>query len=183
MLRKTNGGDLVSDAPARGIDRRKLLKGAAWSVPVMAVAVSAPLAAATGGVTGSPLKFNNVTINSGNQGTGNIIGNFGVQYVYAGWGPNYGNWGQPGVPGSITVTWTVDILNSSNQVVASQSSPSGTAVARSNSIGPIPINFSGIPAGNYQVRVTVLGQPNPAIVDGNAFVVNPLVDTKPATVL
>lgn len=40
-----------------GLDRRTLVKGAAWSVPVIAAAVSAPLATASGAVANQELDF------------------------------------------------------------------------------------------------------------------------------
>lgn len=39
--------DVVPTRASDGIDRRTIIKGAAWAVPVMAVAVAAPLAAAS----------------------------------------------------------------------------------------------------------------------------------------
>ena len=46
---------------SKGVDRRTVIKGAAWAAPVVAVAVSAPLAAAsiTDGYSGLNLRSNN----------------------------------------------------------------------------------------------------------------------------
>ena len=38
----------TTEGASRGLDRRTIIKGAAWSVPVVAAAVATPLAAATG---------------------------------------------------------------------------------------------------------------------------------------
>lgn len=44
--------DVVPTRASDGIDRRTIIKGAAWAVPVMAVAVAAPLAAASVNTSG-----------------------------------------------------------------------------------------------------------------------------------
>lgn len=45
------GGTLMSSTEPRGIDRRTILSAAAWSAPVVALAVAAPAAAASGCAT------------------------------------------------------------------------------------------------------------------------------------
>lgn len=47
MSNSTTPGDVRTTDPAPGFERRTVLKGAAWSVPVVALAVAAPIAAAS----------------------------------------------------------------------------------------------------------------------------------------
>lgn len=51
---------------SKGVDRRTVIKGAAWAAPVVAVAVSAPLAAAsiTDGYSGLNIRSNNAGTNA-----------------------------------------------------------------------------------------------------------------------
>ena len=60
---------------AEKVGRRELLRSGAWAVPVIAVAIAAPLAAATGGETGKD----------------------GLRFTHASGYPQFGNgWGTPG---------------------------------------------------------------------------------------
>lgn len=76
-----------------GLDRRTVLKAAAWSVPVVSVAVATPLAAASGPVLTCPLlttaQFSawnaNVTGQIGDAGTGtNTANGWGATVYWAG---------------------------------------------------------------------------------------------------
>lgn len=48
----TAGGESARDGSTPGVGRRTVLTGAAWSLPIVAVAVATPVAAASGGALG-----------------------------------------------------------------------------------------------------------------------------------
>lgn len=71
----------MSTAP-KSVPRRTIVKGAAWSIPVIMAAVAVP-AQASSSKSKSQLRFDNWTANNSIAGsTGGITGNVGIQYVW-----------------------------------------------------------------------------------------------------
>jgi len=146
------------NAAPKGLQRRQVLRAAAWAAPALVLTTAAPAYAASYPAPGgnSVLVLNNFTIDglgniTGTDNTGKsshkkrIAGNFQFQYNPTNWGAEY----NVTVPASLTVTYTLTVggtvIESGTAVVLGQyATISATNWKTSNDLatGSYPVEFS-----------------------------------------
>ncbi|MCU1481336.1 MAG: hypothetical protein JWQ19_2122 [Subtercola sp.] len=91
----------TTETPKKGLTRRQVATGAAWAVPVVALAVAAPAAAAST-VLSSPTAYVTGTLSAGGTGTHRVAD-------YTGGNTTYNSLGFPGLNSgnlTLTISWT-----------------------------------------------------------------------------
>lgn len=142
-----------------GIERRALLKGAAWSVPVVAAAAAMPLAAASGAAGNAVLNKYNPQV--GSYGPSQLaLNSVQVWYDPHAFAPAvaYQN-----TPPSVSVTWAVVLTTLDGTVVRTLVPERTDVLARSNNVS-LSAQWSDIPPGTYLVVSQIRGVqfvPNP----------------------
>lgn len=134
------------------VTRRSVLRVSAWAVPVVAVAVAAPLAAASGPVRRAAVVYPGL-INAASYSPGTIsINDTDIRYDYARWGLTGQEESQG--PETATVMLRFAVLRAADLVEIASADGGPLAVAKygdDHANGQLP----GLPAGTYVLRLIV----------------------------
>lgn len=163
----------ISDVPdKRGLDRRTVLRGAAWSAPVLAVAVAAPLASASVGNAG-------LAFTSSSTGFLTLSLLDGSSVITAG--------ALVTVPTEFTITNGPGAINDTAAVTVVVGRPGGIplSVGRARGFGVYGLNGSVVAAQNsvsyqslfgveYGFPITTFTGTLPVVVSSNGFLAVPI---------
>lgn len=153
-----------------GFTRRSVLKGAAWSLPVVAAAVAVPLAAASGEVTGTGV-VNKYDPSVGSWNSGQVVVN-SVQVWYD--ANAFAGVNSQDTPLNATVTWDVVLTKPDGTIVGTIVPEQSDSLARFGNVQKSSVSISGVAAGTYLVVSRILSvtyTPNP--YKSTVFVTDP----------
>ncbi|MDV8147011.1 hypothetical protein [Arthrobacter sp. B10-11] len=127
----------VTSSEEGGLSRRRIVKGAAWSMPVIAAAIAAPAASASGGTTtatsaatlGTGITY--VQLTKETLANMNRSGNGPVSFQVVNSGASFNG------PVSIGITITPDVAGGADPGVGVQTFPNGTVTAPSMSAAKV----------------------------------------------
>ncbi|PRB08931.1 hypothetical protein [Microbacterium sp. MYb64] len=157
---------MTENLPARDVSRRAIVKGAAWSVPVIAVAAATPLAAAS--ETAPEANYAEVTATANPKVGTNP--NFKIQGQYTD-GANY-------VDGALKAGTLVTFTFANGATAASYSGLSGLSFVSGDPATGGPVIFQVTSTTTSQVKVTF----NNVAPVGGAIIAEVLGGTGTATI-